>query len=158
MRYSAFVALNAALAIVLFLILAVVVLLALPGPAGVGVTGALGLMLLAGFGLSVAWTHRAVTEFGGAPFPGIWGVLGFDIEPDDDPPLDPGGRGASNLSSTRGSSVASDPYPAAGSPGSETAVANGSTPVLRRGCPRCGAITDGVGSRFCRMCGSAFTP
>ncbi len=82
MRYTAYVALNAALCLIIFVFFAAIASL-FPAPASIALVLFIGLVLLIGFGMSVAWAHRAVSEFGGSPFPGIWGVLGFDIEPDE---------------------------------------------------------------------------
>jgi len=54
MRYSAYVILNAIVAFVAFLIVAAI-FLSLPSPAGVGLLVVFGLLLLLGFGMSVAW-------------------------------------------------------------------------------------------------------
>ena len=77
--------LNAAISIIFFVIFSVV-FLSLLGWVGLWLVVLFGFVFLVGFAMSVAWAHRAVTEFHGSPFPGIWGVLGSNIEPDDNSP------------------------------------------------------------------------
>jgi hypothetical protein len=150
MQYTNYVILNAVIAIVFFLFLAGA-FISIAGPAGFGLALLIGIVILFGFCMSIAWAHRAVTEFNGSPFPGIWGVLGFDIEPDDvaDTPefipsvLDTPQSGEMQAPSVNGSPVGATERPEVRS---------------RLGCDKCGAVTEGDDSRFCRMCGSPFPP
>jgi hypothetical protein len=153
MRYTNYVILNAILILIVFVIFAGAIF-SIGGPAAVGVIIVLGLILLLGFGMSVAWAHRAVTEFNGSPFPGIWGVLGFDIEPDDEdsPPY---GTVSSGLPSDQFGSMSSG-YSSGLIP-TPRAVATGARKVTALGCAKCGAVTEGGDSRFCRMCGASLT-
>ena len=81
MEYSSYVALQFGIGVVVFIFIAAILLSAI-GAGAVGLVILFGLVILLGIGLSIAWAHRAVTEFNGSPFPGIWGVLGVRIEPD----------------------------------------------------------------------------
>jgi len=138
MQYSSYVALMAGISIFFFLLFAAVIF-SIAGPAGWGFVLFLGFILLLGFGMSIAWAHRAVSEFGGSPFPGLWGILGFDIEPDDDDtsPMDSGALGPGGV------------------------PAEDSSPPPNRvlhGCAKCGAVTEGGDARFCRVCGAPLSP
>jgi hypothetical protein len=153
MRYTHYVILNVVITLI-FLGIVAEVSLSLFGPAAVGVMILLSLVVLLGFGMSVQWAHRAVTEFNGSPFPGLWGVLGVDIEPDkeDSPPF-----GAVASGPTSGRFVGMSPgYPSrqAAIPGP---VAAGAQKVTALGCAKCGAVTEGGDSKFCRMCGASLT-
>jgi len=158
MRYTHYVILNASIAFVFFVFLAVLFVLLL-GPVGFLVALVFGLFLLLGLALSVAWAHRAVTEFHGSPFPGIWGVLGFNIEPDEADvrwgSVDSGGE------YSEGSTIAPPDLPREVEPPEGSAGRLPSPPApqtWRVGCPKCGGVTDGSDSRFCRMCGERLPP
>ena len=154
MRFSRYILLNAAVAFAAFLLLAAVFLSTLGG-AAFGWLLAFGLLLLLGFGLSVVWASRAVAEYDGAPMPGLPGVLGFDIVPDDE---EEETSDWAQDDSRSGSPVRPEgPAPPSelaplGAPPITPSSPEGSMP--RRGCPRCGTITEGGDSRYCRKCGS----
>lgn len=148
MRYSSYVRLLAVLWVSLFVIFSIG-FIAVAGPIGFGLALLFGLILAIGFGLSIAWAHRAVTEFHGSPFPGLLGVLGFDIEPDDDgyeleSAADPVAEGPSSPDW-----AASRAW--TGLPPSPVSAASLPTGVV---CSSCGAITEGRDSVFCRKCGA----
>ncbi len=152
MQYSNYVRLIGAISVVAFVVLAVL-FIAIAGPAGWFFVLAAGGALLFGFLISIAWAHRAVSEFAGAPFPGIWGVLGFDVTPDD-PDLsdDDDEAEATSLArpvGTAGQSWTPSPLSAA-DPGPVGGAGEGAL-----SCPSCGAVTTGGGSKYCRVCGAA---
>lgn len=146
MRYSSYVALNVGIFLVLTIVFGAI-FIEIAGGAGAVAAVFFGLFMLLGLGLSIAWAHRAVTEFHGAPFPGIWGVLGVDIVPDrydSPPPLvhelpTQGTSSEPNLAQFRAPQAQSDSY-------------------FVRGCVKCGTITRGDDSKFCRKCGQPFEP
>lgn len=151
MQYSSYVRLLGAISLVAFIVLAVL-FIAIAGPAGWFFVLVVGGALLFGFLMSIAWAHRAVSEFAGAPFPGIWGVLGFDVTPDD-PDLSDDDDEAEATALAR-------PVGAAGQSWAPSAVSTAdSRPVGGGGegpqtCPSCGAVTTGGGSKYCRVCGA----
>jgi len=105
-----------------------------------GAVGVILAIVFAMFGLiaywmNIVWMDRAMDDFDGVPAPGLWGVLGVDIIPDEtdvegvfEPRRDFDTR-ERPLAPSRARSVA------------------------RKGCPKCGAVTEGVDSKFCRVCG-----
>ena len=163
MRYSSYVKLNVTLVVLVLIIISIASVAGL-GLVGVGVALLFWLVGLIGLALSVAWAHRAVSEFNGAPFPGIWGVLGFNIEPDgadesqnDDMP--PGGEGtpASQVGASDPNATtvpSAPPLPSELGESSSRGSSGGPAAPSARGCTACGAVTRGADSRFCRMCGA----
>lgn len=91
-------------------------------------------------------------DYRGSPFPGLLGILGVEIIPDDAVDRGPGTEvperywipGASAFTSAQSSG--------------RTSTASGISPpvVTRRGCRQCGGVTLGAGSKYCRLCGTPF--
>jgi hypothetical protein len=166
MRYSTYVKLNVAafLAIMTIFSIAFVSIL---GGIGVGLAILFWLVGLLGLGLSLAWAHRAVSEFQGMPFPGIWGVLGFDVLPDDagTSPFgyaQPDTNYAASPGLVEPASASPPAQPAPPIPPTSSSVAmsthsdaGGPVGPAANGCSECGAVTQGADSRFCRMCGAS---
>jgi Double zinc ribbon len=154
MRYKVYVRVMSALGVGFFVLVAVL-FLALLGPGSIGILVLLGILFVFTFWMSIAWAQRAVTEFGGSPFPGIWGILGVDIVPDDAGPPSDARTSSQTTSQLLDSSVGGS---AAGTSAPELTQFR---PVQRSvelssvfSCPACGAITVGDDSRFCRACGA----
>ncbi len=148
MRYSRYVLLQGIIGGLLFLVLAAV-FLAVGGSGAAGFVVFFGVIALLGFGLSVAWAHRAVEEFDGTPFPGLLGVLGVDIVPDEvvDAHLGPEKPEKYWVPGARAFATSS--------PGGSTSAT--ARPIItRRGCNKCGGVTAGGDSRYCRLCGAPF--
>jgi len=165
MRYSTYVKLNVALFVVTVTFLSIVYI-SLLGGLGVALAILFWVAGLIGLGVSIAWIHRAVSEFQGSPFPGLLGVMGFDIYPDDpgDSPFGyarPNG-GSANPPETSEANRGLSPVPsAAGTPPVLTSVptsapdgSGGPVGPAAHGCSECGAVTQGADSRFCRICGA----
>ncbi len=154
MRYTNYVILNAAISIIFFVIFSVV-FLSLLGWVGLWLVVLFGFVFLVGFAMSVAWAHRAVTEFHGSPFPGIWGVLGSNIEPDDNSP-EPrflsSGRSMWDSPEVRKAEAPVEPATASLAAPQANGVELGGSPAY--GCKQCGAVTQGADSKFCRKCGA----
>ena len=151
MQYSNYVRLMGVILLVCFLVFAGL-FITLLGSVGFLLALFFGGVFLLAFSLSVAWAHRAVSEFGGSPFPGIWGILGFDITPDD-PDLSDDVVDAERTALARPASghvsESTDSVPVS-SASLSPAAGQVSDGVV---CPTCGNRTVGIGSRFCRMCG-----
>ncbi len=109
--------------------------------------------MLFAFGRSVAWAHRAVTGFNGCPFPGLWGVLGFNIGPDED--------GTHEEEATQSESCVDLRWFNRSPPSTVSTPLTESTPGPERGnlqvtgrrSRKCGSMTGGASSKFCRVCG-----
>jgi len=149
MYYSSYVRFSAVLSIIAWAILTAL-FVALLGPGGFLLGVLFGFVVLFGFALSVAWAKRAVETFGGSPFPGIWGVFGVTIEADPgaaprtaSPPL-----GASAAAPTGRSEYA----PWSESPPSFRGPDAGLSLADVHSCGRCGTITTGASSKYCRSC------
>ncbi len=144
MKFRTYLISVAVVAILLFAFIAIVLVSAIGWPAASGLLILVALALLAGFGLTYVWVRRAVDEFGGTPMPGILGVMGADIEPDEP-------------SSTRRLDLdLDDPSPPELPPRlnpDDDRVAL-SPPARSPICARCGARTSEPGSMFCRVCGA----
>lgn len=145
MRYSTYVLLQGLFAGIVFLVFATL-FLAIGGSTAIGLVALLAVFLAIGFGLSVAWAHRAVENFSGSPFPGILGVLGVEIVPDEWVPSQAGVRGERYWL----------PGTGAFSTSSKRGIA--SQAATRRGCIKCGVVTDGADSKYCRLCGTPLEP
>jgi hypothetical protein len=91
----------------------------------------------------IAWVNQAMDDFDGTAVPGFWGLLGYSIVPDgtDLSQLNPGPDYDDNELSGFSDTV-QDP----------TTVP---PPIVKRGCPKCGAVTEGVDPKVCRNCGAA---
>lgn len=159
MRYSSYVKLLASLTVGLFIVFSVIFIVYF-GSVGIGLTIIFGLMLAVGFGMSVAWAHRAVTEFHGSPFPGAWGILGFNLEPDHDylASESSAGRNSDSGVAEKDRLVESQSAPGwvvrhswTGMPPPQALPLPGPS---RFACTACGTITDGSDSKFCRKCGA----
>ncbi len=149
MRYTQFVVLTLALMVVSIAVVGAV-FVAFLGPGGLWFIAMVAPFALLGFSLNVAWTRRAVQEFGGEPFGGVWGPMGSDIEADGNAPR-------------RVATIPSDRSPRVGVLGAYAAASDGSTlpdwaifRSSRTTCPHCGAVTEGSDLKFCRLCGSSF--
>jgi ammonia channel protein AmtB len=141
MRYSTYVLLQGLITGIVFLVFATV-FLAIGGSAVIGLVALLAVLLGIGFGLSVAWAHRAVVNFSGSPFPGILGVLGVEIVPDEWPSAQ--------------TTAIKERYWVPGSSAFPPAIQGKtiSDGVNRHGCTKCGGVTDGSDSKYCRLCGA----
>jgi RNA polymerase subunit RPABC4/transcription elongation factor Spt4 len=141
MRYTSYLLWSGLTALIVWVLLAAFF---------VGAIGPAGFLLALVFGLvvSLLWARRAIVEFGSAPFSGVWGMMRFRVLPDDPsafpPPPPPGVTAAPGQPSPTPWSET----PMAGSAGSSGAVAL----VDIRACSRCGTITTGADSKYCRSC------
>lgn len=92
---------------------------------------------------NIAWVNQAMDNFDGTPLPGFWGLMGVNILPD-----------GTDLSQLR--HVAPD-YDSNELPGYSDSAPDPSAPrpppTVRRGCPKCGTVTEGVDPKVCRNCG-----
>lgn len=163
MRYSDYVKMLVAFAIAFYAVFSFVFIV-YGGWSGIVIAVILGPALLFGLAMAIAWAHRAVSEFHGSPFPGIWGVLGFSIEPDH-PDLEVE-RSAERDSASSGTQAemlrtASEEHlpdwVAHHSWTGETPPVSGPLPKASgHECSACGAVTEGSDSSYCRKCGTPF--
>jgi hypothetical protein len=146
MKFTNYMIVIVAVVFVLLFIVGELALAAIPEPAAGDLVGTVVVVSLISLGITFLNTRRAMDDFGGTPCPGVLGVVGVDILPDEgfrtlaqdeadrrrfNPTLAERGR------STRPTSSASPTAPA----------------VNHRGCSQCGAVTAGADSKFCRVCG-----
>lgn len=136
---------------IVFLVFATI-FLSVGGPGAGGLVALLAIFVVIGFGLTVAWAHRAMDDYRGSPFPGLLGILGVEIIPDEEMDPEPGTKrperywipGASAFSSASSSARA------------PSAMGAKVPSAVRRGCRKCGGVTDGSDSKYCRLCGTPF--
>jgi hypothetical protein len=156
MEYSTYVTLQMFLGAVGFGIIAAM-LFAFEGPAAIGFVVLLGLVVLLGVAMSVAWAHRAVTEYRGSPYPGVWGILGVRInaDGDSDPSADDGNGPTESVDTEAkpgwGEALIHD---SEGKPSAPEATGQPGPVVSQHTCPSCGRVTEGEGTQFCRWCGA----
>jgi len=102
---------------------------------------AIGLVL--GCYFHIAWVTQGLDSFDGTPMPGFFGLMGVEIVPD-----------GTDLSQVRHSVP---DYDRNELPGFSDSLPDPSAPparpIVKRGCPKCGAVTEGVDPRVCRSCG-----
>lgn len=100
---------------------------------------ALALFVALGCWFSLAWMQRAMANFDGAPFPGLFGLMGVDVVPD-------------------GTDLQEHYDPAPDYDSNELPPPETTPTVVNRGCPKCGAITQGQDAKVCRVCGAPLSP
>lgn len=174
MKYTTYVIMNVIIGVVGFLFLSWLYL-SVFGRIGVGIgigfVAIMGLALLFAFALSLAWVRRAVTEYGGVPMPGIWGILGVMILPDEwssrpdrsEEPYDRSVIPEDDLAAMTNNAADPDTpdwiaasQPPKGGPRAEVPRTSTPLPVPppRYECVHCGQVTEGSNSKFCRVCGN----
>lgn len=152
MYYSTYVRLMAIISVVVWILLTAL-FVGILGATGFLLALLFGLVILFGFFVSVRWARIAVDHFGGSPFPGWLGLAGVVID------ADPGSGGASVANPV--------PLPPGyGSGNARSAPWSEAPPGFRppdaglsladvQACGRCGTITTGAGSKYCRSCRAA---
>ncbi len=150
MYYSSYVKTMAAVTIGVW-ILVVALFTAVLGAGGFLLGLLFGLVFLFGFYVSVRWVQMAVDYYGGSPFPGWFGLAGFTIDADPGPnrpilpaPLPPGYAPTPSRSAPWSEAPPGFRPPDAGLSLSDV-----------QACNRCGTITTGAGSKYCRSCRAA---
>ena len=152
-----FIRLHVILGAVCFFVIAAIVLVS-------GVSFAVSFVIVVGLlellilGLYIAWVVHAVNTYGGVPFPGILGLMGVEVvdaeridRPTNGWPGKPGWEGAVSAPPT----LSTTPPRLA-----KEGVLSAKIPPgnVRRVCLRCGAVTEGQDSEYCRACGAPFAP
>lgn len=113
-----------------------------------------GLLTILTVVLITAWVARGIRDFGGVPFPGLLGLLGVEIVDEDT--LEWEEREAVRVYGWNSPDL---PPPTLGPATPPPGIDRPSPPdTVSRGCPRCGVVTDGLDSRFCRHCGAPLEP
>jgi hypothetical protein len=140
MYYSTYVRVLVSVAVAVTVLVGVVAALAV-GWLAVVIVPIFALIMGVACYLSIAWMDQAMDNFGGSPMPGFWGLMGINIVPD--------GTDLSQLG------YQPPDYDANELPGfSDTGESKPAPPPVRRGCPSCGAVTQGTDAKVCRVCGA----
>jgi RNA polymerase subunit RPABC4/transcription elongation factor Spt4 len=151
MYYTTYVRYNAIAAIVIWVLLTAL-FVAVLGPGGFLLGVLFGLVILFGFALAVVWARNAIDHFGGAMYPGWWGAAGVTIQPDPPRSGSAAPSPAPPSGVLTGGSRGVEAYPWTEDPSMSRAPAPGPAGPDVRACARCGTITTGTDSKYCRSC------
>lgn len=142
MQYRTY-AIGIGIVMLLFFVIFAAAFLSAFGSAGVPAVILFGIILIPAYAVGVYWVRNAVDQYGGVPMPGMLGLFGVNIEEDDDDDDDRDGDATPKAWQGSGGRLIDKDDPA--------------DPDARR-CPKCGAITVGTDSAYCRACGASLAP